>query len=120
MKPSRHLAAHGTESRYRWEVENGGSCEVCRKAHGARGARDKAARALSDDLAYPGGWKRRGVILVPDAPRPVDRTDGGRIQPKPIEHGTDRGFQQHRYRREEACDACRVAHNADMAKRRAA
>lgn len=29
----------------------------------------------------------------------------------PVEHGTDRGYHQHRVRHEEPCGACRAAHS---------
>lgn len=43
---------------------------------------------------------------------------------KPIDHGTNKGFQGHRYRKEVSCDACREARRvyqrASRAKARAA
>ena len=32
--------------------------------------------------------------------------------PLPREHGSERGYQQHRARKEPFCDPCRLAHNA--------
>jgi len=32
--------------------------------------------------------------------------------PMPREHGTERGFRQHRYHREHPCDACNAARRA--------
>jgi hypothetical protein len=40
---------------------------------------------------------------------PVVRRGPGR-PPAPREHGTERGYRQHRTRREDACDPCRAAH----------
>ena len=44
------------------------------------------------------------------------RARGQGIARKPIEHGTNRGYQAHRRRGERACDSCRVA-NAEADRR---
>ena len=41
---------------------------------------------------------------------------GGRL-PLPREHGTDRGYYQHRHRREDACAGCKAAHRVAEAER---
>ena len=43
--------------------------------------------------------------------RGTARRFGGRA-PQPIRHGTEGGYRAHRYREEEACDACKRAANA--------
>lgn len=99
-------AEHGTETRYRWELKHGGSCEACRKAHAER---DRKAKF--DESEWRGGWVRRGPILVPAGPRPVDPpAPEARSQPKPIKHGTDTGYGLHKRRKEEACEPCKAAH----------
>lgn len=40
---------------------------------------------------------------------------GGRRR-LPVEHGTDRGYYQHRVRHEEACASCRAAHSRRVVK----
>lgn len=41
----------------------------------------------------------------------LKRPRGG-SERKPIAHGTYRGARQHRYRKEQLCDPCRLAENA--------
>lgn len=38
------------------------------------------------------------------------RVDGGPPWPRPREHDSERGYQQHRYDQTPACDPCRAAH----------
>ena len=105
------IAKHGTESRYRWELKNGGSCDECKAGHAER-----LRKAKGDKAMWRGGWVRRGSILVPASPRPVDRPV---TPPQPIKHGTATGYGIHRRRKEEACEPCKKAHAAAARKREA-
>lgn len=90
------------------------TCQTCATWHNRQ--------AEETDLAYRGGWVRSGLILRPDAPRPVDtpqRLAGG-PQKKPIKHGTDTGYGMHRKRKEAACEECKAAHRAAVKQRAAA
>ena len=48
----------------------------------------------------PGEWVREGLVWVFNEAPPEAR----------IEHGTERGYQQHRYLDVPKCDECREAH----------
>ena len=113
-------APHGTESRYRWEVKHGGSCEACRKAHGARSAKEKV-----DAEAWTGGWVQKGMVRIPVGPRPVDPPQHFCLPAlnntkQPIKHGTDTGYGLHKRRKEEACEPCKAAHRQAWHDRRRA
>ena len=55
-------------------------------------------------------WIEAGPVQSRDKEYPTRKGVGGRVA-APREHGTERGYQQHRHRREmPACDACLTAH----------
>lgn len=64
---------------------------------------DEAIRNGDNDGMYGG--------LTPKERREIRRTR--RRQPKPITHGTKKGFDAHERRGEKPCDPCRIAKNTD-------
>lgn len=89
--------------------------------------RDEGPDAVADVLARvpDGRYDALAVVLAamvdPDACMTdllawTDWTPPPRIgHPLPREHGSERGYQQHRARREPFCGPCRLAHNARTA-----
>ena len=68
------------------------------------------------------GWETRSVIrctecdvsfiVIVRLASTIEPRLGGDGGPKPIEHGTERGYQQHRRRGDTGCQPCLTAHNA--------
>jgi hypothetical protein len=54
----------------------------------------------------------RGASTSPEGTWAGQLIGGGSTRWKAREHGTDRGYYQHKYRHEDVCSACRVAHAA--------
>lgn len=87
---------HGTESGYNaHRYRKDGGCDSCREGHRLYTAEKKREReerlARGEKVTHPGS------------------------KPKPVEHGTERGYQQHRRQKEDACEACKSAWSARMA-----
>lgn len=55
------------------------------------------------------GYTSDGEVSTTQEVSTTPPNRGGRPR-KPEEHGTERGYQQHRYRGTKACDVCRAAH----------
>lgn len=70
--------------------------------------------AMVDPDASPAellAWQKAGPVQSRDA-KPMQRTGVGGRPKAPREHGTDRGYFQHRNRKDwPACEPCRIAHN---------
>ncbi len=91
------------------------SCQACSTARWKSGESDPG-------FVYTGGWKRRGLILIPAGERPPDatpETPPAQIV-KPINHGTDGGYHVHRNRGETPCGSCYDAHRRAEKRRRQA
>lgn len=91
-------------SRALWLTYGGSRRDALKRTHAPFAGGDKCmwcqhferrlSLAQDPDLAYTGGWVRRGLVMVPTGPRPVDvpesvsrqntRADGGRIEAAPV------------------------------------
>ncbi len=79
-----------------------------------------AADCLNEAINLPDNWGTYGIWGGTSGRQ---RRAGGRKGPKPgtalkpIDHGTDAGYNAHRYRGEQPCQWCREAHAAYNAER---
>jgi hypothetical protein len=79
---------------------------------------DRRRNLIAGGGIYDAAGRFRHVDLAqfPDSGPPTRRRRHG-PEPLPIEHGSRRGYYQHRRRNEEACDSCRQAESAKRVER---
>lgn len=90
------------------DVNMGPRCRHCQQQE----ARCAWLRSCCEDCTHWLGYDHNGNRRLPSSA-------GGRRR-LPVEHGTERGFHQHRARRELPCAACRLAHSRHVNEKNAA
>lgn len=81
--------------------------ETCRSC---RGIEAYTRLKVTDAHALTGGqWVRRGLVLVWDGPRDVDREPTPERRRPRAECGTESGYRRHQRLKERTCADCRAA-----------
>lgn len=90
-------------------------CEACPVT--AECLREALETEHPNDVRH--GWPVRGGLDGDERRLLMNPTPGALRRQKPIKHGSRKGYNQHRHRGEDPCDACRAGNAEEASKYRA-